>query len=65
VCAITEKLDLAAREFDAVDFSDITVMDESQPGAIDRVRMEDPWGQVFWVAGNDGRVSELMTCDRY
>ncbi len=65
VCAITDKLDLTAPEFDAVDFSNIRLIDDSQPGAVDRVQIEALGGQVFWVAGNDGSASEFMTRDGY
>ncbi|MFZ0902804.1 MAG: hypothetical protein WAN71_02760, partial [Mycobacterium sp.] len=65
VCAITDKLDLAAPEFDDVDFSKVRVIDDSQPGAVDRVQIEDLGGQVFWVAGNDGSASMFMTRDGY
>lgn len=65
VCAITEKLDLAAPEFDGVDFSNIRVIDDSQPGAIDRVQIESLGGQVFWVAGSDGSDTRFMTRDGY
>lgn len=65
VCAITDKLDLAAPEFEAVDFSTIKVIDDSQPGAIDRMQIEDLGGQVFWVAGSDGSANKFMTRDGY
>jgi hypothetical protein len=65
VCAITDKLDLAAPEFDAVDFSNIRLIDDSQPGAVDRAQLETLGGQVFWVAGNDGSASKFMTRDGY
>ena len=65
VCAITGKLDLAAPEFDDVDFSTVRVIDDSQPGAIDRVQIEALGGQVFWVAGSDGSASKFMTRDGY
>jgi hypothetical protein len=65
VCAITDKLDLAAPEFDGVDFANIKVIDDSQPGAVDRVQIESLGGQVFWVAGKDGSANRFMTRDGY
>ncbi|ORV49692.1 hypothetical protein AWC05_00790 [Mycobacterium florentinum] len=65
VCAITDKLDMMSSEFDAVDFSNIRVIDDSQPGAIDRVQMESLGGQVFWVAGKDASANRFMTRDGY
>jgi hypothetical protein len=65
VCAITDKLDLEAPEFDGIDFSDIRVIDDSQPGAIDRVQIEKRNGQVFWVAGRDDSANKFMTRDGY
>ena len=65
VCAITEKLDLAAPEFEAIDFSTVKVIDDSQPGAVDRAQIERLGGQVFWVAGRDGSASRFMTRDGY
>jgi hypothetical protein len=65
VCAITDKLDLAAPEFDGVDFSNVRVIDDSQPGAVDRVQIESLGGQVFWVAGKDESASMFMTRDGY
>ncbi|OBG44283.1 hypothetical protein A5672_09820 [Mycobacterium alsense] len=65
VCAITGKLDLSAPEFDSVDFSHTRVIDDSQPGAIDRAQMESLGGQVFWVAGRDRSPSSFMTRDGY
>lgn len=65
VCAITDKLDLTAPEFDGVDFSDVRVVDDSQPGAIDRMQIEALGGQVFWVAGSDRSANKFMTRDGY
>ena len=59
VCAITEKLDLSAPEFDAIDFAKVRVIDDSQPGAIDRVQIESLGGQVVWVAGNDRSARQV------
>jgi hypothetical protein len=65
VCAITEKMDLAAPEFEAIDFSALRVIDDSQPGAVDRAQIERLGGQVFWVAGRDSSASGFMTRDGY
>ncbi len=65
VCAITDTLDLTAPEFASVDFSTIKVLDDSQPGAVDRVQIEGLGGQVFWVAGNDASANKFMTRDGY
>jgi hypothetical protein len=65
VCAITDELDLSAPEFDGVDFSAVKVIDDSQPGAINRVQIEGLGGQVFWVAGKDRSGSKFMTRDGY
>jgi hypothetical protein len=65
VCAITGRLDLTSPEFDGVDFSNTRVIDDSQPGAIDRVQIESLGGQVFWVAGRDGSATQFMTRDGY
>jgi hypothetical protein len=65
VCAITDKLDLDAPEFTDIDFSNIKAIDDSQPGAIDRVQIENRNGQVFWVAGKDASANRFMTRDGY
>jgi hypothetical protein len=65
VCAITDKLDLDAPEFTDIDFSNIKVIDDSQPGAIDRVQIENRNGQVLWVAGKDASANSFMTRDGY
>ena len=65
VCAITDTLDLMSPEFDGVNFSNTRVIDDSQPGAIDRVQMESLGGQVFSVAGRDGSATQFMTRDGY
>lgn len=65
VCAITGTLDLDAPDFADIDFSNIKVVDDSQPGAIDRVQLEKRNGQVFWVAGKDASATSFMTRDGY
>jgi hypothetical protein len=65
VCAITDKLDLNTPEFEDIDFTEIKIIDDSQPGAIDRAQIENRDGQVFWVAGRDASPSKFMTRDGY
>ena len=65
ICAITDQLDLTTPEFEEVDFSKIRVVDDSQPGSIDRIQIESRGGKVFWVAGKDGSASKFMTRDGY
>lgn len=65
VCAITGQLDLTTPEFGDIDFTMKRVIDDSQPGAVDRVQIERLGGKVFWVAGKDASATGFMTRDGY